>query len=267
MALAAMLLALAFALAPAEARAEPAAAAPATGTGTATAKALAPDVLDYAPLEILLGKYVDARGEVDYARWHQNQADRLALGAFIERVGSARLDRQAPKARLAFYLNAYNALVLHAIVERWPVESVMKLPGFFKTARYRVAGESMTLDELEHARVRPQFLEPRIHFVLVCGAKSCPRLRRDALRAATLEAVLESATREFVQASTRFEGSNASRVQVSTLFEWFREDFDKAAGTVPAFLARYLRAEQAERLRSGAMTLSYTPYDWSVNAP
>lgn len=222
------------------------------------------EVIDPAPFEALLARYVDGRGQVDYARWHASEEDRRRLNEVVEAIGRASVEGKSANARLAFYINAYNALVLNAVLERWPVESVMKVEGFFDKVRHRVAGQSLTLDELEHSRViRAQFDEPRIHFVLVCAAKSCPRLRQEPMRAATLERQLDAATREFVPAATRHTESG---VETSQLFNWFAEDFVKSAGSVQAYLLRYVRnAELREALEAGA-EVSFSEYDWAINA-
>ncbi|RVU46863.1 DUF547 domain-containing protein [Lujinxingia sediminis] len=222
------------------------------------------EVIDPAPFKALLERYVDARGQVDYARWHASEEGRRRLSQVVESIGQANVEGKSADARLAFYINAYNALVLNAVLERWPVESVMKAEGFFDTAKHRVAGQSLTLDELEHSRViRAQFNEPRIHFVLVCAAKSCPRLRQDPMRAATLERQLDAAAREFVPAATR---RTEAGVETSQLFNWFAEDFVKSAGSVQAYLLRYVRnTELREALEAGA-PVSFSEYDWAINA-
>ncbi|MCZ7681820.1 MAG: DUF547 domain-containing protein [Sandaracinaceae bacterium] len=92
-------------------------------------------------------------------------------------VGEADVASLSRDARLAFYLDAYNALVVKAVIDRWPIEGVMRVPGFFDRARYRVAGRDLTLNELENDVIRG-FAEPRVHFALNCASASCPRLGR-----------------------------------------------------------------------------------------
>lgn len=222
------------------------------------------EVLDPSTFGELLHRYVDGRGQVDYAAWHRSAEDRRRLQEVVEAIGSADVEGKSRQARLAFYINAYNALVLNAVIERWPVESVMTSEGFFDNVKHRVAGQSLTLDELEHSRViRAQFDEPRIHFVLVCAAKSCPRLRQEPMRAATLERQLDAATREFVPVATRrIEGG----VQTSQLFNWFAEDFVKSAGSVQAYLLRYVREPQLRQALESGAEVSFSEYDWAINA-
>ncbi|RAL20422.1 DUF547 domain-containing protein [Lujinxingia litoralis] len=223
------------------------------------------EVIDPALFGELLGRYVDGRGQVDYARWHASAADRQKLNAYVAAIGDAEVRGKSREAQLAFYINAYNALVLQQVLELWPLESVMRSEGFFKERRHRVAGQEMTLDELEHTRViRARFNEPRIHFVLVCAAKSCPRLRPEPMRARRLEAQLEAAAREFIPATTRkVEGGS---VETSQLFNWFAEDFIKSAGSVQAYLARYVRDEATRQALGEGAAVRFSEYDWAINA-
>ncbi len=225
--------------------------------------ALAQDVIDHAPLDRLLKKHVNAKGQVGYAALRASEEDRATLSAYLEAVATAKVEAQSPKAKLAFYNNAYNALVIQAVLTAWPVESVMKVEGFFKETKHQVAGRELTLDALEHGVIRPEFKEPRVHFVLVCAAKSCPRLQRVAMTEANVTQVMERGAREFVNAASVVK---ADAVETSQLFNWFADDFKASAGSPAAYVARYLKdKEAAERLRAGKLKLTFSEYDWALN--
>ncbi len=230
-----------------------------------TGKDVAPtqDVIDHAPLEILLTKYVNSQGNVGYAQWHGNKADRDALKSYLAQIAAAQVSAYSSNARLAFYINAYNAIVLDSILSKWPVKSVMTLDGFFDKDKHTIAGQTMTLDDLEHNKViRVQFQEPRIHFVLVCAAKSCPRLLTAAITAVNLEKNMENAAREFIPKATSVD---ANKVYTSQLFNWFKKDFEKHSGSIQAYLTRYVSADIAQVLNNGTSTVEFTEYDWSIN--
>lgn len=237
---------------------------PAKFSREATKKSAATqDVINHAPFEILLTKYVNATGNVAYPRWHAEKSDREALKSYLAQIASAQPEEFSKNAQLAFYINAYNALVLDAILSQWPVKSVMTLDGFFDKNTHTVAGQKMTLDDLEHNKViRVQFQEPRIHFVLVCAAKSCPRLLTTAMTAINLEKNLENSAREFIPAATRVE---ANKVHTTQLFNWFRQDFEKHSGSIQAYISRYVPADVAKTLNNGTSTIEFTEYDWSIN--
>lgn len=228
------------------------------------------DVVDHAPLTSLLKEYVDEEGRIDYTEWHEDEEANDELDAYLESVANASTDGHADDARLAFFLNAYNAYVIDSILEEWPVENPQHVDGFFDAAEHRVAGRDLTLDALEHKVIRPEFEEPRIHFVLVCAAESCPRLRQQALDAKTLEETLNEATREFITESTTLEqgggGSNdgTERVVTSKLFDWFADDFEKEAGSVRDYLKQYVAGSEREALDNGA-PIEFRDYDWAIN--
>lgn len=223
--------------------------------------AWAADVVDSKPFEKLLKKYVDSKGGVNYAGWKENAEDKAALDAYVTAVGDAKVEG-SDAARLAFYVNAYNALVLKAILDKYPIESVMKVPGFFKETKHKVAGKDLTLDQLENEVIRKEFAEPRIHFVLVCGAKSCPPLQRKAATEKNLEGLLESSTKSFVPRATRVE---EGKITTSKLFEWFKDDFVKKEGSVAKFVAKYA-PKHAEALLAEGAVIGFSHYSWKLNA-
>jgi hypothetical protein len=225
-----------------------------------SANASAKEVVDPAPFDALLKKHVDNRGRVNYAAIKKSKKDRAQLESFVKAIGDAKV-KGSEKAQLAFYINAYNALVIHSVVEKYPISSVMKVDGFFKKNKHTVAGEKMTLDALENSIIRKKFSEPRIHFVLVCAAKSCPKLNRRAATAANLEGLLESSTKAFVpKATTVKEG----KIVTSKLFKWFAGDFEKAEGSVRKYLAKYV-PKHKDAILDEKNELTFAHYSWKLN--
>jgi hypothetical protein len=218
------------------------------------------DVIDHQPFQKILKEHVNKKGMVAYKALKASDAA-IGLKTYLGAVAAADLKGHKRKAKLAFYINAYNALVVQAILDQLPTSSVMKVDGFFKKTKYVVAGKKLTLDALENKIIRPKFKEPRIHFVLVCGAKSCPRLRRHAMTAKNLNRQLKKAAQEFVPKATQIEGD---KVTTSQLFNWFKDDFVAAKGSVGAYLAEYL-PEHAETLKSTG-SIAFSHYDWALNA-
>jgi len=171
-------------------------------------------------------------------------------------------DRQE---QLAFYINAYNILTVSAVVQRFPIDSVMSVPGFFDTITHTVAGNPMTLNALENDIIRAQFGEPRIHFAVNCASVGCPWLDGTPFTGETLDAALTRLTRQFVGQSTSLD-TRRRRVVVSQLFEWFATDFE-AAGGVRAFLVAHTEHDQTRvQVASPGMRIAYFPYDWALNA-
>lgn len=211
----------------------------------------------------IVGTYATEDGGFRYEGLLANEAHVAALASTVTAIGEARDQGWEQAEALAFYVNAYNALTVAAVLDAWPTESVMRVEGFFDTATHQVAGESMTLNALENDVLRSdRFGEPRIHFVVNCASKSCPPLDRELYTAENLEAKLALAARSYVRATTAVTSHTA---KVSRLFEWFAEDFGGADG-VRAFVADQLEGDAAEHVRSARTTIGYQDYDWALNA-
>src|SRR5262249_6820365 len=161
-------------------------------------------------------------------------------------------------ARLAFWINVYNALVLHGIVALGIRRSVHEVPWFFVRVSYRIDGFRLSLDDIEHGVLRANrrrrvpplrafgrldprgalalgAVDPRVHFALNCGARSCPPV--GVYRASAIDLQLDAATRNFVNQAVTLDA--AGRVRCPKIFRWYHEDFAAAEGLVP-FLLRYL---------------------------
>jgi hypothetical protein len=226
-----------------------------------------PGGFDHAPWHGLLQDAVRAAdGRVDYGRMKADP--RLAtyvaaLAAFDPETLGGRDEK------LAFWINAYNALAVSGVTKRWPgLKSVADAApnfGFFKEAVYTVGGRTLSLDGIEHEIIRKRFGEPRIHAALNCASISCPPLRAEAYVGAKLEAQLETQFAAFVRDPTRNRiDPDKGTVALSALFDWFRADF----GGLATRLSRYLPAEHAAALDAAerAGRVSYLPYDWTLNA-
>lgn len=224
-------------------------------------------------------------GRVDYAALQRRRADLDAYVGQLAAIPRPVVEAWSRDERLAFWINAYNALVLQTVVDHYPIRrgslvgiafpanSIWQITGAFKESRHRVAGQRMSLDDIEHRIIRPTFAEPRIHVALVCAARSCPVLRAEPYVATRLDAQLAEQTRRF--AADRAHGlrlaADGRGVEVSSIFKWFGEDFAPlAAGNeargVLAFLARYTDdATLLARLRDPRTRVDYLDYDWTLN--
>jgi len=233
-----------------------------------------------------LAAATDGAGRVDYARLAASGAFADAVEA-ARRLGGVRLATLPDRgARLAFWINAYNALVLHGIVALGVRRSVARAWNFFGRARYRIDGVVFSVDDIEHGvlrgnrrRVVPPLRpfgrrdgrrahaleppDPRIHFAITCGARSCPPV--GVYRAVAIDTQLDLATRGFVNQEVTLEGN---RLVCPRLFKWYRHDFD-AAGGVGAFLLHYLDDGPARQalVSDARPCVVFHAYDWSLQHP
>lgn len=215
--------------------------------------------VDYTTYDRLLNTYVDENGQVDYLEL--KNTDSKALQLVVSEIGTADLDSLNTQEKLAFYLNAYNAIVLNKVVNLLPISSIESIDGFFDKQKHTLAGKMLTLNDLENTIIRPTFKEPLIHFALVCAAKSCPPLKKKSYRADTLNAILKTNAEDFIKKNTSVVGKT---VITSQIFNWYGEDFVAAKGSVGKYLAIFL-PEQKETLESNDLVVEFSDYDWALN--
>lgn len=207
-----------------------------------------------------------AKGEVDYVALRDDERFREVL----RRLAVADPAKMASTSeKLAFWINAYNAVTLYGILSQLDVKDAAKVAAwrtnhglgqFFKGYSYRVAGRDLTLDAIEHEIVRKEFREPRVHFALVCASKGCPPLRSEAFRGADLERQLEEQTKSFLaDPSKNAYDPKTKTLTLSPLFDWFAGDFDAAGGRLEFVRRRLPRVPADARIEFGE-------YDWSLNA-
>lgn len=217
---------------------------------------------DHSLYAQLLAKYTD-NGWVDYAGLSKNP---ILLYRYLRKI--SMLDKNVFSAmgkneRKALYINAYNAFTIKAIIDHYPVESIQKIPGVWKKLEFVLAQEKITLDEIEHGILRPEFKDARVHFALVCAARGCPRLRRQPYQAKSLDRELDDAGREFLNDSTRNKLDKQKNIlYLSSIFKWFKNDFD--SGNLINFISRYLPAEEVGFIKKNKPKIKYQ-YNWSLN--
>ncbi len=208
----------------------------------------------------LLGKYATSSG-VRYAAWKGNPADVQALDQVVNAIATQNVSSLGQKEQLAFYLNAYNAWIIHEVLEKYPTKSVKDtLFTFFTGKRIKVAGQQMSFNSLEKDIIIPRFKEPRIHAALNCASQSCPPLLSEPFRADKLDAQLERVTKAFVNSErgVRVSGDKKS-VALSKIFDWYKDDFAAGGGAV-AFVNKRRNPPLPDDIK-----VTYQDYDWDLN--
>ncbi len=228
------------------------------------------DQIDHAALDRLLHKYVDADGYVDYSHWQKTSADRKSLLAYLASLGRASTSLKASRqAKLAFWINAYNAVTIEGILQEYPTSSIRnhtaRVFGYniWKELPLIVAGKNYSLDDMEHTILR-KMSEPRIHFAIVCASVGCPRLRNEAYTATNISAQLDDNAHDF------FSRRQNLRVSGNTLFlspilDWFGEDFGTTQTARLRTIKAYLPASTRQLVEKRSTQVRYLDYDWSLN--
>ena len=223
---------------------------------------------------------------VDYAGLARNRAALDGVAAAFAEPSADQERGWTPAQRFAFWTNAYNLFTLRAIVDHYPIRgswlslsprnSILQIDGVWTRLAWRAAGRTLTLDDIEHRILRPEFKEPRVHFAVNCASVGCPPLAADPYRAATLEAQLDEAARRYL-ASERGLKVDGGTLRVSKILEWYGEDFvprfaPDAAGkpgrverAARAVVARYGPPEAAALARNASTRVRFLDYDWSLN--
>ena len=220
--------------------------------------------IDHGEFDRLLKKYVNEQGLVDYGTWKGSASDISALDHYLDQF-AAKIDKPTQgNEKAASLVNAYNALVLRWILSNYPTESIWRLKNSFTAKRNDIAGRKVSLDDIEHGTLRPS-IGYRAHAVLVCAARSCPPLQRFAYTAENFEEQNDRAYRRWLAREdlNKFL-SNERKVEISSIFKWFKADFDKAGG-VPKILGRYAPQSVREFATSGNYDIKYLPYNWGLN--
>lgn len=219
--------------------------------------------VDHGPWSTLLTRYVDAQGRVAYRDLQTK--DQVTFDAYLTALAQAQPEGMSEPEEKAFWINAYNAVIVSGIVQGYSAESLLGRKRLFSWFTVRIAGKDRTPDEIEHQILRKKFADPRVHFTIVCASSSCPQLRREAYLPERLDAQLDDATRAFLRdpARNRLAGQP---VALSKIFEWFAADFVQQAGSVVAFVRRFVPEEQRARVPLTDGEVQFLDYDWTLNA-
>jgi hypothetical protein len=217
------------------------------------------------------------------------KSDRAKLDAFVNRLASAAPDTMSKPAQIAFWINAYNSLVLQTVIDHYPIQrrsnqypqkSIRQIPGAFERLPHRIAGRTLTLDQVEQT-VLSSFGDPRIYLALGRAAEGGGRLRSEVFSADRLETQLTEAANECIsrQRCARIDPT-ADKVVVSPIFSWREKDFvaayaDKAPAAYAArspiekavlgFIQPKLLTTETEFLEKNTFKVEYGEFDWRLN--
>lgn len=223
----------------------------------------------WAQWDALLRGHVKA-GTVDYAALHEAPAALDGVLAQMSAVCASDFQKWTKDQQVAFWVNAYNAYTLKLILEHYPLASIKDiglLPGAAWRERFiplgALVGRSteLSLNDVEHEILRKQYPDARLHFALVCASKSCPELRSEAYVGARLGEQLDAAGRHFL-ADRAKNVLGGTSWKVSSIFKWYREDFERDGPGLVPFLKRFADPTVAA---VDSPQLEYLKYDWSLN--
>lgn len=228
-------------------------------------------MIDWTVWHHLLQRYVNDQGQVNYQAWQTEEPD--TLRHWLAALQPAELTNLGTNGHLAFWLNLYNALTIQQVLDRYPIPSIrpslLGVPNwlafwqFFNRTVLTWGDRALSLNDIEHKILRPEFEEPRIHFALVCASIGCPLLRPEAYWPDQVQEQLEADAIRFINNSNKVSYSPQSQtLACSKIFKWYKADFLKVAPSVAAYIQPYLKANMP---LEPTPTVAYLPYDWTLN--
>lgn len=214
------------------------------------------DLLNHSKWNTLVNDNVSNNGQVDYSSFKR---DRTELQTYIEALQDhyQNLENASKNEKLAYWINAYNALTIDLILRNYPVESIKDIKDPWDQRLWKFGDQWLSLNDIEHNILR-KMDEPRIHFAIVCASESCPKLQNTAFTADNLEEQLIKATKEFLADETKNDISE-NDLKLSKIFKWFKKDFEQD-GSLIDFLNRY-----SDITISNNAKKSFKDYSWELN--
>ncbi|NIR82122.1 MAG: DUF547 domain-containing protein [Gammaproteobacteria bacterium] len=230
-------------------------------------------VVDHRPWSALLARYVTVAddGIARFAYRDVDAQDRRLLEDYLASLSQVPIDEYGRGEQRAFWINLYNALTVSIVLERYPVASIRDIDlssglfsrGPWKAKRVSVAGQMLSLNDIEHRILRPIWRDARLHYAVNCASIGCPNLAREAFTAANTEELLERAARAYVNHPRGAHFAGESLI-VSSIYVWFEGDFVAHSGSVLSHLRRYAEGDLAARLAAVSRFDDHA-YDWRLN--
>lgn len=229
----------------------------------------------HSPWDEILSRYLsehpDGVHRFDYDGLRNAPADRAALEDYVSTLEAVSVSQLEPDEAFAYWANLYNAVTVRLVVQEAPETSIREIRprlwsiGPWGVERVTVEGENLSLDDIEHAIMRPRFEAAMVHYAVNCASFGCPNLKPTAWRADGLQADLEAAARAYVNHPRGVTVTERGLV-VSRIYRWFREDFGDSEEGVVTHLLNFADPELAAQIEANPNIAGHQ-YDWTLNRP
>lgn len=232
--------------------------------------------IDFTPWNTFLGTYVEAQHPSGIARVRYAQvtaADRQTLKQFLATMQGLPISTYNRREQQAYWVNVYNALTVSVVLDHYPVQSIRDIrlsPGLFSSGPWQaklvtIEGEKISLDDIEHRILRPIWKENRLHYALNCASLGCPNLAAVAYTSTTMEQLLEQGARAYINHERGVQCQNGA-CTISSIYNWFQEDFGGDAAGVTQHFLRYADERLTMQLKAHRGKFGHE-YNWQLNAP
>lgn len=229
--------------------------------------------IDNTNWNAFLGRYVVTNPDgVNRVRYGDVTADdRRLLDDYIVLLESTDPTALASDEQLSYWINLYNAVTIAVVLDHFPLDSIRKIKsgpfdfdGPWDDKRVTLAGEALSLNDIEHGIIRAVFAEPRIHYAVNCASIGCPNLRLEAFDGLSLDDALSAQARAYINHPRGVSVDEKGRVTASKIYAWFSEDFGDNEAAILDHIRRFAGPELADRL-DGASDIRRYKYDWALN--
>lgn len=228
--------------------------------------------IDHSNWAQFLGRYlsVGQDGAVNLVNYAGVSAeDKESLKKYLATLGSVPISELNRTEQKALWINLYNSLTIHTILEHYPIKSIRKISsGWFSSGPWdlkliKVEGIELSLNDIEHRILRPIWQDNRVHYAVNCASMGCPNLQAEPFTADNMERLLDKAARDYVN-STRGVNLTSGTLILSSIYDWFQLDFGGSEATLLSHLEKFAAPALASKLKTYRGTISYQ-YSWNLN--
>lgn len=228
--------------------------------------------IDHHLYQDFLNKYVDTnQNGVNLVRYSKVTAkDRASLEKYLAQMGQVPIADYNRNVQLAYWINVYNALTIDTVLQHYPVKSIrdIKLGGFFSSGPWEaklitIDNRAVSLNDIEHRIIRPIWNDPRTHYALNCASYSCPNLQKQAYTGATVKKMLTSDAKAYINSKRGVYIEN-NKLYVSSIYDWYQEDFGGNQKSVIKHLEKYASPSLKQQLQQYSKITGYR-YNWQLN--
>jgi hypothetical protein len=151
--------------------------------------------------------------------------------------------------------------VIKQVVDNYPITSPFDVDGFFMKSKFKIAGEMLTLDQLEFQRLMNPYKDSRMHFALGCAAMSCPSLYDNAFRPELIEQQLDFRAKLIIDRPNYVSVNEKTKtVTLNKIFDWYGEQFSYNADSLINFINKYRHYKVPQDCK-----IVFQEYDWTLN--
>jgi hypothetical protein len=231
-----------------------------------------PNSINHKQWQMTLDRYLITNHPSGVNRFRYSDvtvADKKVLKKYLSEL--QKIDPRSYKRaeQMAYWINLYNALTVDLILDGYPVKSIKKLGkalfsfGPWDDEVAKIAGQDLSLNDIEHKILRPIWQDPRIHYAVNCASYGCPNLAAKAFTAINTDTLLNQGANDYINHNRGVHFDNGKLI-VSSIYHWYAEDFGDSDKMLIKHLQKYAKPKLKQQLDTYQGAIDHE-YDWSLN--